>query len=196
MKHRRVHMIYMAAGNSRRFHGNKLLYPIQEKPLYRYGLETLIEVQKKYLGTTLTVVVQEQSIYDSLLKDGIQAIYNPNSRNGVSYTIKAGILALDDVKPEDWVMFVVADQPGISADTLERLMNAECKSGGCAAVKYGDRKGNPVMFSATLLPELMDLQGDEGGKKVMRRHPCTYVEASSETELNDIDYRVDLSSKY
>lgn len=46
MKHRKVHMIYMAAGNSRRFQGNKLLYTISGKALYRYGLETLIEVQK------------------------------------------------------------------------------------------------------------------------------------------------------
>ena len=55
MKHRKVHMIYMAAGNSRRFQGNKLLYTINGKALYRYGLETLIEVQKNYPDTTLTV---------------------------------------------------------------------------------------------------------------------------------------------
>ena len=65
MKHRKVHMIYMAAGNSRRFQGNKLLYTISGKALYRYGLETLIEVQKNYPDTTLTVVVQEWAIYDS-----------------------------------------------------------------------------------------------------------------------------------
>lgn len=59
MKHRKVHMIYMAAGNSRRFQGNKLLYTISGKALYRYGLETLIEVQKNYPDTTLTVVVQD-----------------------------------------------------------------------------------------------------------------------------------------
>ena len=51
MKHRKVHMIYMAAGNSRRFQGNKLLYTISGKALYRYGLETLIEVQKNYPDT-------------------------------------------------------------------------------------------------------------------------------------------------
>ena len=154
MKHRKVHMIYMAAGNSRRFQGNKLLYTISGKALYRYGLETLIEVQKNYPDTTLTVVVQEWAIYDSLWKENIHVVYNPDSKNGASYTIKAGILALEDVRPEDFVMFVVADQPGLTADTVKKLINAGCDTGECASVKCENRMGNPVMFSATLLPEL------------------------------------------
>lgn len=190
--HRKVHMIYMAAGNSRRFQGNKLLYSVNGKALYRYGLETLIQVQKKYPDTTLTVVVQEQAIYDCLWKEKIHVVYNPDSQKGASYTIKAGVRALENVKPEDFVMFVVADQPGLTADTVEKLMNAGCAAGECAAVKCGYRMGNPVMFSATLLPELMELQEDEGGRKVMQRHKCVYVEADNERELEDIDYREDL----
>lgn len=192
MKHRKVHMIYMAAGNSRRFQGNKLLYSVNGKALYRYGLETLIEVQKKYPDTTLTVVVQEQAIYNSLREEKIYAVYNPDSKKGASYTIKAGVRAVEDVKSEDFIMFVVADQPGLTADTVEKLMNAGCDTGECAAVKCGNRMGNPVMFSATLVPELMELQGDEGGRKVMQRHKCVYVEADNERELEDIDYRADL----
>ncbi len=196
MKRRRVHMIYMAAGNSRRFQGNKLLYSVNGKPLYRYGLETLLTVQNRYPDITLTVVVQEEMIYDTLQNEKIRVIYNPDSKKGAAYTIKAGIQALEDVKPEDFVMFVVADQPGLTAGTVERLIHAECKAGECAAVRYGSRKGNPVMFSVLLLPELLELQGDEGGKNVMRRHTCIYVEALNENELDDIDYRDDLSSKY
>ena len=192
MKHRKVHMIYMAAGNSRRFQGNKLLYTINGKALYRYGLETLIEVQKNYPDTTLTVVVQEWAIYDSLWKENIHVVYNPDSINGASYTIKAGILALENVKPEDFVMFVVADQPGLTADTVKKLMNAGCDTGECASVKCENRMGNPVMFSAALLPELMELRGDEGGRTVLRRPKCVYVEAGNERELEDIDCREDL----
>ena len=38
-------------------------------------------------------------------------LYNPDSKNGASYTIKAGILALTNMEPEGFVMFVVADRP-------------------------------------------------------------------------------------
>ena len=38
----------------------------------------------------------------------------------------------------------------------------------------------------------MELRGDEGGRKVLRRHKCVYVEAGNERELEDIDCREDL----
>lgn len=191
----KVYIIYMAAGNSRRFQGNKLLHPICGRPLYRYGLETLLEVQKRNPQYTLVVVVQERTIYEQLLQEKIMVIYNPDSCKGVSYTIKAGIRALKNVKPDDSVMFVTADQPELSADTVERLAHTRCGTGEVAMVRCGERTGNPVMFSAELLPELMELSGDEGGRKVARRHKCIYVEALNERELDDIDYRSDLSSK-
>lgn len=62
-------------------------------------------------------------------------------------------------------MFVVADQPGLTADTVKKLINAGCDTGECASVKCENRMGNPVMFSATLLPELMELQRRRGRKE-------------------------------
>ena len=38
-----IHIIYMAAGNSRRFGSNKLFYELDGKPMYRHLLERLIE---------------------------------------------------------------------------------------------------------------------------------------------------------
>lgn len=37
------------------------------------------------------------------------------------------------------------------------------------------------------MPELLALKGDEGGRKVIRNHPCVYIEAESAEELYDID---------
>lgn len=54
----RLNLIYLAAGNSRRFGENKLLFQIQGKPLYRYGLERLMEICERYPQWKLTVVTQ------------------------------------------------------------------------------------------------------------------------------------------
>ncbi len=40
----KIRMIYLAAGNSRRFGSNKLLYKTGGKPLFAYGLDVLIKV--------------------------------------------------------------------------------------------------------------------------------------------------------
>ena len=43
-----IHIIYMAAGNSRRFGSNKLFYELDGKPMYRHLLERLIEIKDRY----------------------------------------------------------------------------------------------------------------------------------------------------
>ena len=43
-----IHIIYMAAGNSRRFGSNKLFYELDGKPMYRHLLDHLIEIKDRY----------------------------------------------------------------------------------------------------------------------------------------------------
>ena len=43
-----IHIIYMAAGNSRRFGSNKLFYELDGKPMYRHLLDNLIEIKDRY----------------------------------------------------------------------------------------------------------------------------------------------------
>ena len=43
-----IHIIYMAAGNSRRFGSNKLFYELDGKPMYRHLLERLIKIKDRY----------------------------------------------------------------------------------------------------------------------------------------------------
>ena len=44
----KIGIIMLAAGNSRRFGSNKLLYEIQGKPMFCYILDTLYDVQKNW----------------------------------------------------------------------------------------------------------------------------------------------------
>ena len=43
------------------------------------------------------------------------------------------------------------------------------------------------MFHESLIPELLQLTGDQGGRKVLKQHTCRYVEIEDEKELLDID---------
>jgi len=47
-----------------------------------------------------------------------------------------------------------------------------------------------VLFSAGLVPELLALEGDKGGKSVMKKHPENHIDIPCEpAELEDIDVR-------
>ena len=44
----KLSIIVLASGNSKRFRENKLLYEIDEKPMYLHTVEKLINLKKKY----------------------------------------------------------------------------------------------------------------------------------------------------
>ena len=217
-------MIYMAAGNSRRFGNNKLLYLYEGKPLYRHGLELLLKL-KQEMGEKLTVTVvtqyaeileEVQDIFERCGMAGMQAVFCEESRLGASYTIRAGIEAVISQDPvsgqpkegqsmigeKDYLMFMVADQPHLTLDSVRKLVEAavSCEqsafSGPLAeegsrwetlSLRCGSTPGNPCMFRADLIPELMSLTGDQGGRKVLKQHYCKYVDILDERELEDVD---------
>lgn len=181
------HIIYLAAGNSRRFGKNKLLYCLNEKPLYRYGMDMLQEVCRKRQDCMLYVVSQYEEILQYARKEKIIAVNSPESKEGMSYTIKAAIKALENISEEDYLVFVVADQPYLTADTLESLLDRATEDVETISLSYRGAPGNPTAFSARLIPELLALERDEGGRKVIRNHTCIYVEAAEEKELRDVD---------
>ena len=108
-------MIYMAAGNSRRFGSNKLVYLIDGKPMYLHVLERLSAVCKRHRDWEIVLVSQ----YEELLEQGKQlahrTVYSPESRDGASWTIKNGLKAAGDA---DAFVFFTADQPWLSEETI------------------------------------------------------------------------------
>ena len=90
-------------------------------------------------------------------------------------------------------MFFVADQPFLRKETVENFLADFEKSGkkiGC--MSYRNTPGNPVIFHECFVPELMALQGDTGGKKVLKKHleEVFFYEVQDPGELEDWDMKM------
>ena len=197
-----IHIIYMAAGNSRRFGSNKLFYELDGKPMYRHLLERLIEIKDRYNKLKsdspvidITVVTRYREILDycSSIHD-CHAVLSPDSEKGISYTIKAGIMAVQEQKKtgmQDYYMFAVADQPYLKSQSVIKLIDKVIKNTGgkrlAFSLRCGDAVGNPCVFNSSLIPQLLSLEGDKGGRSVAKKHDCVYVDIADERELMDID---------
>ena len=218
-----IHIIYMAAGNSRRFGSNKLFYELDGKPMYRHLLERLIEIKDRYNKLKkagkkiknaesnnpvidITVVTRYREILDycSSIPD-CHAVLSPDSEKGISYTIKAGIMAVQEQKKlkkssevthhtaekEEYYMFAVADQPYLKSQSVIKLIDRVLKNTGgkrlAFSLRCGDAVGNPCVFNSSLIPQLLSLEGDKGGRSVAKKHDCVYVDIADERELMDID---------
>lgn len=197
-----IHIIYMAAGNSRRFGSNKLFYELDGKPMYRHLLERLIEIKDRYNKLKsdspvidITVVTRYREILDycSSIPD-CHAVLSPDSEKGISYTIKAGIMAVQEQKKtgmQDYYMFAVADQPYLKNQSVIKLIdnvleNKENKR-LVFSLRCGDAVGNPCVFHSSLISQLLSLEGDKGGRSVAKKYDCVYVDIADELELMDID---------
>ena len=197
-----IHIIYMAAGNSRRFGSNKLFYELDGKPMYRHLLDRLAEIKNRYNKSKsdsqtidITVVTRYREILDycACIPD-CHAVLSPDSEKGISYTIKAGIMAVQEQKKtgmQDYYMFAVADQPYLKSQSVIKLIDRVLKNTGgkrlAFSLRCGDAVGNPCVFNSSLIPQLLSLEGDKGGRSVAKKHDCVYVDIADERELMDID---------
>lgn len=188
-----THVIYLAAGASRRFGADKLLADYNGKPLFSYGLRTLVGACTARPDADLTVVTNTPAVAEAARMLGAQVTPSPRSAQGQSYSIRAGLDAVEPLGAGDFLLFAVADQPRLRPETVNRVLDLARPGTWAATAACGDRVGNPGLFCAALAPALRELQGDKGGRAVLNRHPerLVRVECLPE-ELQDIDTPADL----
>ncbi len=208
----KIAMIMLAAGNSRRFGANKLLYEIDGIPMYRHVLEQLDDTKKKieniyseysdivqlnnlYINNitakifcNIIVITQYDAIAEAVKTKEIQVLYNPHPEDGISSSVKIGLNASLDA---DAVLFTVSDQPWLTSETICELIHVFLNtSKGIACVSCQGKMGNPCIFDRKYYNELLSLEGDKGGKKVIMKHldDTQIYEIEAGRELEDIDY--------
>ena len=183
-------ILLLAAGESRRYGGHKLLESIQGQPMYKYSLKHL----EAFPECTRAVVTRFADIEVAAENQGILAVINDHPEEGISRSLRMGLQKLLEINPDmRGVLCMVCDQPYIKTATIERMfLNAAGVSSRIVCAGNGERQGNPVWFGRDYFDELMALKGDVGGKQVVRRYPERVVICpASLRELMDIDYRLE-----
>ena len=85
-----THLIYLAAGASRRFGADKLLADYHGRPLFSHGLQTLAEVCAGRRDADLTVVTNTPAVAEAARALDARAVPSPRSDLGQSYSIGPG----------------------------------------------------------------------------------------------------------
>ena len=188
-----IHIFFLAAGNSTRFGSNKLLTEFRGKPLFLHGMTVLQSVAEENADCSLHIVSRYAPILDRAAAWDIHAIDSPQSERGISYSIRAGLESLRGVDAADYFLFVLADQPLLTKEGIQRMLQA-ARSGCTAATSCYERvPGSPTLFSAKLREQLLELEGDQGGRSVLKTcDDVVWVEMPCAAELFDVDRPEDL----
>lgn len=168
-------LIFLAAGNSTRFGANKLLYKLNGKCMYRYGIEAAERLLQEGLLESVIVVTQYEEIICDIKEhfSKLQTVRNPHPEDGISGSIRLGVEKLieSENKCGKSCMFMVADQPYLTVESLRKMIESQkiSEKGILVSASYG-RMGNPVIFDQKYYAELRSLKGDVGGKQVIKKH--------------------------
>ncbi len=103
----------------------------------------------------------------------VKIVKNLQWNEGISSSIRCGIEYLkEQFLNINGVVFLTCDQPFISAEIIERLIDAyNSTNKPIIASNYGETLGIPALFDRSLFSELMELKGDRGAKKIINKHP-------------------------
>lgn len=193
----KISFIYMASGFGSRFGANKLYVPLHGKPLYRHGLECLMEAARRLCEedgheVRLIIVSQYLEILEDGRKMGLETVYNRSSSEGITASLRLGTGAAGG--DTGIYMFCVADQPYMKSASVVRFIRGFLECGrGIGCVCNAGRRGNPAAFAAGYRDELLALRGDRGGSVIMKAYPeDVWTMEVGAGELKDIDVQADL----
>ncbi|MBP3656252.1 MAG: nucleotidyltransferase family protein [Clostridia bacterium] len=179
----RIAAVLLAAGQGKRFGGEKLMADVGGQPMAALAMDALLAAP---VDCRIAVVSDERVAALARAK-GIDTAINNSPELGLSRSIAVGI---DRVQVYDAVLFLVADQPLLTAESLARLIDGfREQGGGIACLRDETHIGNPAVFSREFFPQLSALTGDRGAKGILRAHHdrLLIVDCLRPYELEDAD---------
>lgn len=178
----------MAAGESSRLGKPKQLLTWREEPLIRHVVRLVIE---SGLQPVIAVTgYQHYQIEKSLSGLKVLCVFNPDWKIGQSTSIRTGLSMVN--KDVEACLFFMSDQPQIPVDLVKKIVKKYRRTHfPIIAPSVSGKRGNPVLFDRVTFHELIDLHGDEGGRKLFDHFSIEYEQWKDESILLDVDTIVD-----
>jgi molybdenum cofactor cytidylyltransferase len=164
----------------------KQLLELEGQPLVRRAVEQALRSQ---VDQVVVVVGPRRAEIERALADtGATLVDNPDHLTGMASSMRAGLQNLgSDVEA---AVIMLGDQPFQGPEVIDRLVERYRETGLPIVIpSYGGIRGNPVLFDRSLFSELMQQEGDQGGRAVVvaNANRVAVVEFDSEHLQADLD---------
>ena len=184
----RIGAVILAAGMSSRMGETKQLIRLGENTL----LEQVVEIVRSCRVDEIVLVLgyQAEIIKKRVGIKNLKVVINESYQQGMGTSLRTGLAALSS--GTNAALIVLADQPFVRAETLNRLIDQYEQSGAQIAIPiYKGFRGNPVLLGRSVFPEVMALTGDIGCRAIFGNH----VEGIVKVLVDDIGILLDLDTK-
>ena len=164
----RVAAIVLAAGGGTRMKGRiKQLLPWHGKTLIENAISFAASA---HVAQTLVVLgANAAEIRTAIRHAPARVLLNRAWETGHASSIRVGLNALG--REIDAAIFVNADQPFLTAEVIDRIVQHYYDTGArIVAPLYAGKRGSPVLFDRVHFAELSSLRGEEGGRELMVKY--------------------------
>ena len=183
-----ISAVVLAAGMSRRMGA--------PKQLLRIGGETILErTLKNVRASTVAEIVlvlgfAAERVEKEISTERVKIVHNRDYQQGMGTSLRAGLAAVD--AGASAALVVLADQPFVRPDTLDRLIACHQESKPQIIIPtYRGFRGNPVLLDRSVFPELQGLSGDVGCRAIFGSH----TENICKLAVDDVGILLDIDSQ-
>ena len=187
-------IIILAAGASTRLGRSKQTVSYQGSTLLQHTIKVAVDAA---LGPVIVVTgANEKEVATHIREEPVTIVHNKDYHEGIASSIKTGIQEVQQHHSGCAnIILMVCDQPHVNKNILQSLVEtARTTNKPITASAYTDTIGVPALFDKAFFPDLLSLQGDEGGKKVLLGHRSSVAVVPFPSGEIDIDTPDDLDS--
>jgi len=184
--------VILAAGESSRLDRPKQLLNHNGGTLIGHVIQTALA--SKCCSVVVVVGAYETQVRAEAERFKVQIVENDYWREGKASSIRAAVdTILRHTEPVSGILILTCDQPHVTTELLNELIDRFQKSDGMPVVStYADTIGVPAIIPRRLFSELLQLRGDQGAQTLLHGIPDEVVTVSFAGGLLDIDSEADI----
>jgi len=183
-----ISSILLAAGQSMRMNGeNKLTKEIQGIPLIKHSVKNILFSS---IDELIVVLGYQKEIIEKLIDKHkkIKFVFNKDFESGMASSIKAGLNNLSDNSEAFFIC--LGDMPMVNKKIYNHLISYRKKK-DIIVPTYNNIQVNPVLFSKSMRPSIMTINGDIGAKKILELN----IGKMLKVKIDDVNITRDFNTK-
>jgi molybdenum cofactor cytidylyltransferase len=172
----------------------KQLLPYHGKSLLEHAVDTANDADANpvivVLGANAELLEKE------IDEKKVHIVENKEWKEGMASSVRCGLTTLLHIAPAvDAVIIMVCDQPFVSFSLLNDLITVQKNTRKpIVTSQYENAIGPPVLFHKSFFPELLELKGDAGARKIIEQRSNDVATILFKKGDIDIDTEADYKS--
>ena len=178
--------IVLAAGTSSRLGQPKQLLELDGRPLLQHAVDAM---EDSGLFDIVVVLGHRADEIAEAIRTGpgSRIVVNQDYAEGQATSLRAGLSAADDSSRA--AVVILGDQPAITGLMVRTVVETYIASRAkVVQASFSGKPNHPTLFDRELWPDLMRIEGDQGAREVLKKHPEWVVRVEFGGDLpSDLD---------